>query len=267
MDLSAVADLGRECIRRWEQMEEQNTVEFPGKHTCDKSSWWKARGDSGEVRTFRWEQNWKYKIWPQTRREGLTGNAYEWPEKKVRIHLCAKADCPAKRYDGSKRGNYGPCKHVRFISDVPEEEAEKLFAQWINMDDEAGEMDAVPAEGASSGDVVVAPSSAMGGGPACVYPTVATDMHPAVAVVLAGEQQVGASQVEEAVTLPAEPGYTNAVHGGGILLFPPRRMQPFLKELLMWENCQRGTATERIRKLVRKRLEANISSHPRKDGK
>ena len=51
-------------------------------------------------------------------------------------------------------------------------------------------MDAVPAGGTSSGDAVVVPSSAMGGGPACVYPTVATDMHPAVAVVPAGEQQV-----------------------------------------------------------------------------
>ena len=190
-------------------------VEFPGKHTHDKSSLWKARGDSGEVRIFRWEQNHQCGIWPTTRKAGLTGNAFEWPAKKVRVHLCAKADCPAKRYVGSNRGIYGPIKHVRFISDVPEEEAEKLFAQWINMDDEAGEMDAVPAEGASSGDVVVAPSSAMGGGPACVSPTDATDMHPAVAVVPGGEQQVGASQVEEAATLPAETGYTNAVHGGG----------------------------------------------------
>ena len=48
---------------------------------------------------------------------------------------------------------------------------------------------------------------------------------------------------EEAATLPAETGYTNAVHGGGILLLPPRRMQPFLKEQLMWENCQSKTAT------------------------
>ena len=79
-------------------------------------------------------------------------------------------------------------------------------------EEEAEEMDAVPAGSTSSGDAVVVPSSAMGGGPACVYPGVATDMHPAVAVVPAGEQQVGASQVEEAVTLPAEPCYTNAVH-------------------------------------------------------
>ena len=248
-------------------MGKKNTVEFPGKHTHDKSSWWTARDDSGEVRTFRWEQNYQCGIWPQTRQAGLTGTAYQWPAKKVRLHLCASQNCQAKLYDGSQRGKYGPCEHVRFIGDVSAEEAQDLFAQLCDMDAEAEEMDAVPAEGASSGDVVVAPSSAMGGGPACVYPTVATDMHPAVAVVPAGEQQVGASQVEEAVTLPAEPGYTNAVHGGGILLFPPRRMQPSLKEQLMWENCQSGTATERIRKLVRKRLKANISSHPRKDGK
>ena len=216
------------------------------------------------IRTFRWAQNQKQ--WPHPNDDGLTGAAYEWPEKNVRLHMCASQACPA-RHSGSKRGNYGPCEHVRFIPEVPPEEAENLFAQLCDMDEKAEEMDAVPAGGTSSGDAVVVPSSAMGGGPACVYPTVATDMHPAVAVVPAGEQQVGASQVEEAVTLPAEPGYTNAVHGGGILLFPPRRMQPFLKELLMWENCQRGTATERIRKLVRKRLEANISSHPRKDGK
>ena len=243
MDLSAVADLGRECIRRWEQMGEQNTVEFPGKHTHDKSSWWKARGDSGEVRIFRWEQNHQCGIWPTTRKAGLIGTAYQWPAKKVRVHLCAAANCPAKEYDGSKRGKYGPCEHVRFISDVPAEEASSLFAQLCDIDEEAEEMDAVPAGGTSSGDAVVAPSSAMGGGPACVSPTDATDMHPAVAVVPGGEQQVGASQVEEAATLPAETGYTNAVHGGGILLFPPRRMQPFLKEQLMWENCQSKTAT------------------------
>ena len=250
-------------------MGKKNTVEFPGKHTHNKTAWWTARDDSGEIRTFRWEHNQLQ--WPLVRKEGLTGFAYEWPAKwpakQVRLHLCASQNCPAKLYDGSKRGKHGPCDHVRFIGMVPEEEASKLFDQLCDMDEEAEEMDAVPAGGTSSGDAVVVPSSAMGGGPACVYPTVATDMHPAVAVVPAGEQQVGASQVEEAVTLPAEPGYTNAVHGGGILLFPPRRMQPFLKELLMWENCQRGTATERIRKLVRKRLEANISSHPRKDGK
>ena len=215
MDLSAVADLGRECIRRWEHMEEKKKVGFPGKHTFDKSSWWKARGDSGEVRTFRWEQNWKISIWPQVRREGLTGNAYEWPEKKVRIHLCAHEDCPAKKYDVSKRGYYGPCIHVRFEGDASAEEANDLFSKWCDMDEEAKEMDAVPAGGTSSGDAVVAPSSAMGGGPACVSPTDATDMHPAVAVVPGGEQQVGASQVEEAATLPAETGYTNAVHGGG----------------------------------------------------
>ena len=243
---SAVADLSRECIRGCEQMGKKppknQPVEFPGKHTLNKSSWWKARDDKGEIRSFRWEQNWKYKIWPQTRRDGLTGNAYEWPEKKVRIHLCASQVCQA-RHTASKYGNYGPCDHVRWESDVPTEEASNLFSKWCDMDEEAEEMDAVPAGGTSSGDAVVAPSSAMGGEPACVSPTDATDMHPAVAVVPAGEQQVGASQVEEAVTLPAEPGYTNAVHGGGILLFPPRRMQPFLKEQLMWENCQSKTAT------------------------
>ena len=215
MDLSAVADLGRECIRRWEHMEEKKKVGFPGKHTFDKSSWWTARDDSGEVRTFRWEQNYQCGIWPQTRRAGLTGTAYQWPAKKVRLHLCAGENCPAKLYDGSKRGIYLLCDHVRFIGMVPEEEASKLFDQLCDMDEEAEEMDAVPAGGTSSGDAVVVPSSAMGGGPACVSPTDATDMHPAVAVVPGGEQQVGASQVEEAATLPAETGYTNAVHGGG----------------------------------------------------
>ena len=212
---SAVADLSRECIRGCEQMGKKNTVQFPGKHTHDKSSWWTARDDNGQVLTFRWEQNYHCGVWPQTRQAGLTGWAYQWPAKKVRLHLCAKQNCPAKVYDGCKRGKYAPCEHVRFISDVSAEEAANLFAALCDMDAEAEERDAVPAEGASSGDVAVAPSSAMGGGPACVYPTVATDMHPAVAVVPAGEQQVGASQVEEAVTLPAEPGYTNAVHGGG----------------------------------------------------
>ena len=218
-------------------------VEFPGKHTHDKSSWWTARVDSGEVRTFRWEQNPHCGVWPQTRQAGITGWAYQYPAKKLRVHLCAAANCPAKLYDGSKRGIYLLCDHVRFIGMVPEEGASKLFDQLCDMDEEAEEMDAVPAGGTSSGDAVVVPSSAMGGGPACVSPTDATDMHPAVAVVPGGEQQVGASQVEEAATLPAETGYTNAVHGGGILLFPPRRMQPFLKEQLMWENCQSKTAT------------------------
>ena len=217
MDLSAVADLGRECIRGCEQMGNKSTVEFPGKHTHNKTAWWTARDDSGEIRTFRWEHSQLQ--WPLTRREGLTGFAYEWPTKwpakQVRLHLCASQNCPAKLYNGSKRGIYLLCDHGRFIGMVPEEGASKRFDQLCDMDEEAEEMDAVPAGGTSSGDAVVVPSSAMGGGPACVSPTDATDMHPAVAVVPGGEQQVGASQVEEAVTLPAEPGYTNAVHGGG----------------------------------------------------
>ena len=154
--------------------------EFPGRDTHSKHGWWTARDDTGTIRTFRWDiQHYQ---WPKPNDDGVTGAAIEWPEKKCRLHMCSSKHCAA-RHSGTKRGPRGPCEHVRFIGEVPEEEAAKLFLQLCDLDEEAAKMDAVPAGGASSGDAVVVPSSAMGGGPAGVSPTVATDMHSAVAEV------------------------------------------------------------------------------------
>ena len=99
---------------------------------------------------------------------------------------------------------------------VPEEEASKLFDQLCDMDEEAEEMDAVPAGGTSSGDAVVVPSSAMGGGPAGASPTVAAEVPSAVAEVACEGLHVAASAAEEATPLVAEPGSANAGDGEGV---------------------------------------------------
>ena len=174
-------------------------MDFRYLETMGKRGWWTAQDDHGNERKF--QRDYRFNQYPTVNQNGMTGEATEWPTKPCRLHICAFQDCPS-RHSGTRRGMRGPCEHVRFIGWVPTEEA--------------AEGDTVSPGGASSGDAMVVPSSAMAGGPAGASPTVAADMHSAVAEVPGEELHVAAS--------PAERG------GGGGLMWPPRWRQRFLKE-------------------------------------
>ena len=190
---------------------------YPGRETYNADrQWWTATDDTGAVRTFKWfDGPYGPKLTPNP--NGMTGEAKEWPDTQCRLHMCGFQPCKV-RHSASKQGMRGPCEHVRFIDWVPADRAAKL-------DEEAARLKAEASGSASSGDAVVAPSSAMGGGPAGVSPTVATDIQSAVADVPGGELHVAASPVEAAAPPLEKQGSANAGDGGvgGQAICPPRR--------------------------------------------
>ena len=191
----------------------------PGRDTYIAArQWWTATDDDGAVHTFKWFDN-PFGPNLSTNQNGMTGEAKEWPDTQRRLHMCAFDTCTA-RWCASKQGMRAPCTHVRFLAWVPADEAARL-------DEEAARLKAEAPGSASSGDAVVAPSSAMGGGTAGVSPTVATDMQSAVTDVPGGELHVAASPVQTAAPPLEKQGSANAgdggVGGGCQAICPPRR--------------------------------------------
>ena len=126
---------------------------FPGRETYGKHWWWKAEDDEKKVHFYKWD--YRFGQYPHIREAGITGWArFPASDKAIRLHLCAfETNCPS-RHDGTKRGCYGTCVHVRFRGFMPED--------WV------------PPVQSPTGHAV-----SPGGG----SPTVATDLASAVAVV------------------------------------------------------------------------------------